>query len=163
MKTYTFATNNKPTKKNFTFKFFPKNTIQTKSPDYSKILDNIIADNIIKSNDYIAKTIAPNSGNIIINNPIIIKKRNDAFEEAAKFLANYGAMKNRPFIFGKIYRLIDGTPIVFYEDEIQIDYDIYSYSDFANFNFINGLKPEKKKIIIDIFTNGININFKINK
>ena len=51
---------------------------------------------------------------------------------------------------GKIYRLDNGLPIIFYNDEIQIGTDIYSYSDFSDYNFISSLSPEIKKTIINI-------------
>ena len=78
--------------------------------------------------------------------------------------ANYKKYKNSysiPYIYGKMYTLSDGTPIVFYEDEIQIGFDSYKYADFSDFNFLKSLSTNTKKTIINIYTNGaanININ-----
>lgn len=85
------------------------------------------------------------------------------FAEAASFLANYSKKKAFPFIFGKVYKLAGNIPVIFYDDEIQIDRDIYSYDDFENLAFLNTLSAPKKKIIIDIYTNSHNINIEINK
>ena len=60
-----------------------------------------------------------------------------------------------------MYTLSDGTPIVFYDDEIQIGFDTYKYSDFSDLSFLNGITDNTKKIIINIYTTGaanININ-----
>ena len=138
------------------------------STNYSKILDDIILTNIIKKNDYLFKK---NSGAdifdslignkpIIINNSSILKADND-FIKAANFLANYKKKTIIPFTYGKTYTLSDGTPIIFYDDEIQIGFDTFKYSDFSDFSFINGLTNATKKIIINIYTTGaanININ-----
>ena len=53
-----------------------------------------------------------------------------------------------------MYTLTDGTPIVFYDDEIQIGFDSYKYSDFSDFSFLSGLSANTKKTIINIYTNG---------
>lgn len=151
-------------KSNFTFP----------TTDYSAILDNIITSNIKKCNpylshidddyedpDFITNMMAASKKNhtIILNSDLL--KENDKFIKAAKFLANYNKKKatNLPFILGKTYKLIDGTPIAFFDDEIQIGMDLYSYSDFDNIKFINGLSSSTKKIIINIFGGG---NIKIN-
>lgn len=167
MKTYTFEIN-KNNKKNTFPKFFT-----TKSTNYSKILDNIIATNIINTNQYLKDTtttaalkeigITPTDVNYnwyYFNNTT----NYDKFIEAAKFLASYKFKSNMPYILNKKYYTIDGTPIIFYNDEIQIGTDIYEYSDFGNIDFINGLTPKKKKIIINIATpKNTNININITK
>ena len=85
-------------------------------------------------------------------------------EGGSKFITNYKLYTKKyklPFILGKMYTLTDGTPIVFYDDEIQIGFDTYRYTDFADFSFLSGLKASTKKTIINIYTNGaahININ-----
>lgn len=161
-----------------TYKFYTKNNsnstntssifLNTKSKDYSEILDDIITADIIKKNSYLFE----DTGDTIIKalndkptyniSPIILTSSNLKFDndyiKATKFLANYKKYNkkyNLPFILGKMYTLSDGTPIVFYDDEIQIDMDIYKYSDFTDFSFINGLTSKKKKTIINIYTNGI--------
>lgn len=146
------------------------NSFLTDNTNYSKILDDIIATNIKKSNPYL---------NTIENNDDFYSKilkasncsanccsclKNDEFIKAANFLANYKknkTIKKLPFIFGKTYKLIDGTPIIFYDDEIQIGFDLYSYSNFGDTLFLKSLTPTTKKLIINIFTTGtsnININ-----
>ena len=157
MKTYTFTTKN-----NNSNTFFRNNT----STDYSKILDNIITADLIKKNhylfDYEDKTYPDTIGDNIILGAAL--KDDDIFIKAAKFLSNY--KKNyfampKKFIYGKIYKLTDGTPIIFYDNEIQIGSDLYTYDKFANMDFLHGLTSNTKNIIINIFTKGIN-NIKIN-
>ena len=74
------------------------------------------------------------------------------FAKACDILANYGKKKSimKGIKLGKIYRLENGLPIIFYNDEIQIGTDIYSYSDFNDYNFTSSLSPEIKKTIISI-------------
>lgn len=142
--------------------------------NYSTILDNIIAANIKANNKYlfdykdkrddlISALIADSKKNSLHFSSGIILNENEKFLKAANFIANYGktTYKKLPFIIGKIYKLIDGTPICFYDDEIQIGYDIYSYNDFSNITFLNTLSAPKKDIIINIFNAG-NKNIKIN-
>ena len=153
--TYTFGKKNN--------KFINNSFYGNYKPDYSKTLDDIIADSIIKKNSYLF-----NSTNTIglknIADDIIYANSDDAFTKATKFLANYKKYNNTyklPFIYGKMYTLSDGTPIVFYDDEIQIGFDVYKYNNFNDTIFLKSLTPKKTKIIIDIYTTGttnININ-----
>ena len=139
------------------------------STNYSKIIDDIILADIVKKNSYLfkSKNIKENDANTFLNDIGMNTKSyiiDDDFTKAVKFLANYKKYNktyNLPYTLGKMYTLSDGTPIVFYDDEIQIGFDTYSYSDFTSFNFLNGLNKNTKKIIINIYTNGaknININ-----
>jgi hypothetical protein len=86
------------------------------------------------------------------------------FLKAAKFLTNYKKLKKTytiPFKLNTTYTLSDGTPIIFYDDEIQIGFDVYKYSSFNDFSLLNSLTKKTKDIIINIYTNGttnININ-----
>lgn len=143
--------------------------------DYSTILDNIIASNIKKTNAYLNNLSSYESITKSLNEMDADKKstnilcgcllKSDAFTKASNFLANYGKKKNAklPFIFGKIYKLTDGTPIIFYDDEIQIGFDLYSYSSFGDTLFLKSLTPATKKTIINIYTAGsTNINISIN-
>ena len=141
--------------------------------DYSTILNNLIATNIKETNPYL-------NGSYKENNEIAAiiadsKKKhglnlfggclgeNDKFLKAANFIANYGktTYTTLPFKYNKIYKLIDGTPICFYDDEIQIGMDLYSYSDFSNTTFLKTLSAPTKKIIINILNAG-NKNITIN-
>ena len=152
----------------YTFKI-NNNTTSTTFPttNYSKIIDNIISTNIIKANPYLKK-------DDLIDNLIEDSKKycsttitsghlDTDFIKAANFLANYKKSNTikLPFICGKIYKLIDGTPIAFYDDEIQIGYDIYKYTDFTDIKFLNAIGNTTKNIIINIFNAG-NKNIKIN-
>lgn len=145
--------------------------LNNKPTDYSEILDNIIAADIIKKNNYLfddnydpiidalnkktySSTISLTDSNL---------KFDDIYIKAVKFLSNYKKYKkiNLPFIIGKMYKLSDGTPIIFYDDEIQIGFDTYKYTNFNDYSFLNNLKDSTKKTIINIYTFGtgnININ-----
>lgn len=140
---------------------FNNNTANTTNNGniYSKMLDDIILDTIMKNNSYLrTNTKKEKEADLIdamfadIDHTYIDKplKGDDLFTKACKILANYNKKKAKDITLGKIYRLADGTAIIFYDDEIQIGTDIYSYADFDNFDFISSLTPEKKKIIIDI-------------
>ena len=89
-----------------------------------------------------------------LNHTYIYKllKGDTLFAKACDILANYGKKKNtmKGIKLGKIYRLENGLPIIFYNDEIQIGTDIYSYSDFSDYDFISSLSPEIKKTNISI-------------
>ena len=165
-KTFTFKTNNN---NGFTF---PSNNCDT---DYSKILDNIIAADVINKNKYLFDTEIPTLSDadlftsLIDEKPIILNgsnlKNDNEFIKAANFLANYKTYKktyNIPYILGKMYKLVDGTPIIFYDDEIQIGFDVFKYSDFSSDDFINSITPKMKKTIIDIYTNSRNLTININ-
>lgn len=130
-----------------------------KSADYSKILDNIIADHIIATNPYLT----PTKDEIEIDNIINASKKHyiiidgsnlksDKFAKAANFLANYKKNKNTiksKFIFGKTYKL-NGYNITFYDDEIQIGSNLFSYSDFSDALFLKKLPSPIQKTIINI-------------
>lgn len=167
-KTFTFKSNNN----NNNSTIFLNNGYTT---DYSKTLDNIIAADIIKKNSYLFDTPTSTisdadlfSSLIDDNKPIILTgsklKADDKFIKAANFLANYKTYKktyNIPYILGKMYKLSDGTSIIFYDDEIQIGFDTYKYTNFGNLSFLNGLATTTKNTIINIFTSGLG-NIKIN-
>lgn len=157
--------------KNFIFKTNNNNTNNTNNSNYSfrkynysKILDDLIINNIMDNNQYITDAIIahdlPNSGKTMyIKNNTIDNK----FIKAFKFLANFNneAPTNLPFKFGKLYKLTNGMPIIFYKDEIQIGFDLYSYNDFADIDFIKSLNTNTKKTIIEIYTNSNNIEISL--
>lgn len=152
--------------KNFTFKTDNNTFSFPESTNYSKILDDFIANNIKENNKYLTDAIIKhdlgiNTDNIVTGSSLL--KSNNKFAKAANFLANYAKFNKRsiPFKFGKVYKLANGTPIIFYDDEIQIGFDLYSYADFANFNFINLLSEDTKKTIIEIYANGCKIEIKL--
>ena len=161
MNTYTFTTGNNSNnniKKFFTFSFLKKN----KPTDYSEVLDDLILTNLMETNSYL-KDYKTKQEDAKIFEASTASLKGKEFAEAASFLANYSKKKAFPFIFGKVYKLTGNIPVIFYDDEIQIDRDIYSYDDFENLAFLNTLSAPKKKIIIDIYTNSHNINIEINK
>lgn len=152
MTTYTFGKKNN---KSF-------NSFHTSSkPNYSKILDDIIITDVINKNSYLfgKKNDTSNINSILLG----ASTSDSKLDAAIDFLANYKKPKNYylPFKLNTMYTLSDGTPIIFYDDEIQIGFDTFKYTDFSNLSFINALTPKKKKIIIDIYTFG-NANIDIN-
>ena len=150
MKTYTFTTSNINNSKNFIDEIIGK----SKSTNYSKILDDIIYDNVVKKNSYLFTG---------MNKSRYIGDVTYDFLKAAEFLANYKEPKNKlHFIIGRTYYLPDNTPIIFYDDEIQIGFDVFKYSDFGSIDFINAIPPSAKKTIIDIYTNAKDLTININ-
>lgn len=123
---------------------------------YSQILDDIILSTVKKNNSYLFNTKKKDDDLIDAMfkelDHTYIYKRDSLFAEACKILANYGKKKSimKDIKLGKIYRLENGLPVIFYNDEIQIGTDIYSYSDFNDYDFISSLSPEIKKTIINI-------------
>lgn len=152
MKTYTFTANN------------TNSNIFNNGTDYSKILDNLILSSMIKNNEYLFKDTKKESEDKLIDAlfddlgstyTFTSKSLKDGnkFIKACNFLANYGKNKSAftiPYKLNKLYRLADGTPIIFYDDEIQIGTNTYKYYMFSDNDFISALKPETKKIIINI-------------
>ena len=141
----------------YDIKFTDNNIKNTNNGNiYSQILDDIILSTVKKNNSYLFNTKKKDDGLIdaMFNelDHTYIYKRDSLFAEACKILANYGKKKSimKDIKLGKIYRLENGLPIIFYNDEIQIGTDIYSYSDFNDYNFISSLSPEIKKTIINI-------------
>jgi hypothetical protein len=160
-KTFTFGTKKFNTSSTI---FSPSSTRTIHiEPDYSAILDDIICSDIKKKNSYLFDTIYTTSTPKYYS---YLKDDESDLIKAMKFLANYKKIYKTksyklPYILGKMYTLSDGTPIVFYDDEIQIGFDTYNYSDFSNFSFLKGISDNTKKTIINIYTNGaanININ-----
>lgn len=156
MKHYTIKFNNKNNNNSFNFRNLASNP--------SKDLDNLILSNLIKMNPYLADTTKKNDSGLLDamfaeagldsgSDRIIIKNRftsnlleddfDSKFAKAARFLANYTPTK-------KIY-LTDGTPITFFEDEIQIGYTLIPLYKLTSPEYYTLLAPETKKTIINIF------------
>lgn len=141
MKKYTFNI------KNNTGNNFRTNT------NWSKVLDNYILADVIAKNPYLKTNeerfidsafaaIKPfDDDHIIIKNGTKTTFDNE-FINAVKFLKSYTPKD-------KYYELSDGTPIVFFEDEIQIGFDLIPRDEFTD--FISTFTPAKKKTIIDIY------------
>lgn len=141
----------------YDIKFTDNNIKNTNNGNiYSQILDDIILSTVKKNNSYLFNTKKKDDDLIDAMfkelDHTYIYKRDSLFAEACKILANYGKKKSimKGIKLGKIYRLENGLPIIFYNDEIQIGTDIYSYSDFSDYDFISSLSPEIKKTIINI-------------
>lgn len=153
MKHYTIKINNS-NKNGFNFR-------SNNNP--SKSLDDLILSNMIKMNPYLANIKKNNddalldamfneagfdtSDRIIIsnrpNNSLLKGNFDSKFAEAARFLAGYTPTK-------KIY-FTDGTPIAFFEDEIQIGTTLIPLYKLTSPKYYNLFTPETKKIIINIF------------
>lgn len=144
----------------YDIKFTDNNIKNTNNGNiYSQILDDIILSTVKKNNSYLFNTKKKDDDLIDamfneLDHTYIYKplKGDTLFAKACDILANYGKKKNtmKGIKLGKIYRLENGLPIIFYNDEIQIGTDIYSYSDFSDYNFISSLSQEIKKTIINI-------------
>lgn len=147
MKTYTIKLNKKNNSGNF-----------RNSTNASKALDDLIFAGLTKMNPYLKKNKSDNlldamfteagfgtDDHIIISNhSSILKDDFDTdFAKAAKFLANYTPNKK--------YILTDGTPIVFFEDEIQIGYDLIPLYKLSSPKYYTLFTPETKKTIINLF------------
>lgn len=165
MKKTTFNINNKS-----------NNTFRTNN---TKSLDDLILAGVIKNNKYLFDTTPRiKTSTIRINNiaggyiddlyrAAVSDKHNtigfggiydsilkdNKFINAAKFLANYKSNKTHKYALNTLYYTNDGTPVTFYDDEIQIGYDIYKYDRFGDIDFLNELTPSVKKIIINININ----------
>ena len=131
-KTYIFTN----TKKNNT----PSNNIKT-TTNWSKILDNLIASSIKKNNPWLFNYKSSDAADIFSASVNKKNDNSDFFAKAAKF------------IIGKTY-YFGNTPIIFYDDEIQIDCETFSYDSFDDFDFLNSLTEKNKKTIIDIYIKG---------
>jgi hypothetical protein len=155
-----------------TYNFYKSNntntgSFHTNSTNYSKIIDDIILGDVIKKNKYLFDydddyTFTSSNSPIILSGSNL--KVDDDFIKATNFLANYKKYKKIykiPYELGKMYTLSDGTPIIFYDDELQIGFDTFKYSNFSNFSFLNGLTTKTKKTIINIYTFGAS-NIEIN-
>ena len=150
MTKYTFSLKNN----NNTSTFF---TPKTKSTDYSKILDDLILDDLIKKNPWL------NTSYSSANEPTTIKIKfkddNDLYSNVCKFFADKDYLK-KTFIKDKIYYLADGTPFYLTDDYITIGFNTYYFYEFGNPIFINGLTDSFKKTIATIYIDGLKIIIK---
>jgi hypothetical protein len=69
---------------------------------------------------------------------------NDEFTKAAKFLSTYTPTK-------KSYIINKTLPITFFEDEIQIGYDLIPLHKLASPEYYTTFTPDIKKAIINIY------------
>lgn len=155
MKHYTIKFNNNNNSNNFSFRnLFRRNS--------SKTLDDIILSNVVKMNPYLKKTyksdplldaMFEDAGLYTTDNIVVIPDgtryllKDDIdldFITAANFLSSYTPKK-------KTYTLFDKTPIVFFEDEIQIGYDLIPLDYLRTPKYYSTFTPAMKKTIINIF------------
>lgn len=124
----------------------------------SKNLDDLILGNLIKMNPYLGNkkkddtltamlNEAKNNDRIFIpiKRSYSLKDKFDSTEfiKAAKFLANYKPDNS--------YIKLDDTIIKFFEDEIQIGYDLIPLYDLTRPAFLSSLDEKTKSIIINIY------------
>lgn len=154
MKKYTFKLNNTPSF---------NTTFRTKSTDYSKILDDLILDDIIENNDWL-KTKREEK---FIDNIITESHKytttfifDDDFEKAAEFLENYNYSTFKPYKKNKTYELSDGTIIKITDDYIHINDEMIFFNLLNDKTFIKTLTPKMKKTICTIYTDGLKITIK---
>lgn len=133
--------------------------------DYSALLDDIIADNIIATNPYLKKAkddalIDAMTDEINSKYTFGGLKEDELFIFAANYLATLGKIK-LPYTLGHTY-FFNNIPIIFHLDSIEINGEEYFYDDFSDLSTL--ILPKKtKKTIIDIYTKGntkINIHIK---
>lgn len=141
--------------KNYIFDFDKSNNTSTsifnfraEKPDYSKMLDDLIIADVMDKNYYLNTTNTTSKTTTIDDVATFIDAKN--------FLANYGK-NNTPYVYGTTYYIGD-TPVIFFEDSIQIGFDLYFYNDFSKKSFFNLLPKKIKKTIIDIYVNGLKIS-----
>lgn len=159
MKTYTFNLNNNNKTNGIYTKFtnpFPKST------DYSKIIDDLILDDLIEKNSWLGYK----KEEKFINNLIADSKKytspiiDSDFAKAAKFLSNYNTAKYFPFEKDKTYELSDGTIITITDDYIHINEKMYFFNLFDDYSFLAALTPKEKKTICTIYTDSLKITIK---
>lgn len=157
MKKYTFKLNNNNTPSFNT-------TFRTKSTDYSKILDDLILDDIIDKNPWLGKK---SHEELFIDN--LIEESNkytttfildNDFYKAAKFLENYNSSTFKPYKKNKTYELSDGSIITITDDYIHINDEMIFFNLLSDKTFIKTLTPKMKKTICTIYTDGLKITIK---
>lgn len=135
----------------------------TSSINYSKILDDLIYADIMEKNYYLDEnpTTIKTTGDKYLDKMIGIGNTGlkDNFTSAITYIKSFKT-KKPAFEYGKIYKLHDGTPIIFFEDSIQIGFKLYYYNDFDNYDFLSTITPELKKTIITIYIDGLKITIK---
>jgi hypothetical protein len=154
--------------KRYTIKLNKDNSIfRTNTTNASKALDDLILGNMINMNPYLGKTkkiyttidrsddtLDAMINELNDNKYILISNRDyrgylkgdfdTEFAKAAKFLANYKPKKNS-------YKLYDDTFIKFFEDEIQIGYDLIPIYDLISPSRFSKIDDKTKNIIINFY------------
>lgn len=154
MKTYNY------TKINST----PNNSINfssNTSTNYSKILDDLIYADIADKNKYLfTGGTTKNTSDIYLDKIIdSCNTKTYTLNGAIKFITNGKTYKNNfPYKIGETYYTEDGTPIIFFEDSIQIGFDLYYFYELNAPIFIKNITPKTKKHILDIYADGLKIS-----
>lgn len=133
-----------------------KSTNNNNKKSAATTMNNMFKEKIFAFAPYLKKE---NKTKKTINIDITIPKKKtfngisiDDFASACAFLATYNPHKYT-FDTGKDeydFELPDGTPVRFFDDEIQIGYDLIPLTHFTNTKYFDMFTPENKKIIIDI-------------
>ena len=156
MKKYTFTLNNN-NNNNTSYNPFYKST------DYSKILDDLILDDIIDKNSWLNfdKPSDELTTAFITSKNTYTTSYDSDFEKAKDFLSNYGkkTIFNYPFKKNKKYELSDGTIITITDDYIHINEKMYFFNLMDDAFFYN-LTPKEKKTICTIYTDSLKITIK---
>jgi hypothetical protein len=150
--------------KNYDINISKKNIISSnntcpfsaKHTDYSKTLDDLILADIMDKNTYLYDT-HTSSNDIYLDKIIDYNTKKDNFITAINFINGY-KKKNFPYIIGETYTLSDGTPIIFFEDSIQIGFDLYYFDDIKSPIFLKNITPSLKKKIATIYTDSLKIS-----
>ena len=158
--TYTFKLNNNNTNTKFSNNYF-----RTKSTDYSKILDDLILDDIIAKNSWLGID-KKKTDDAFIDNLIKESKKYECptftdtdFNKAALFLFNLNK-NNCPFKKYKTYELSDGTMFEITDDYIHINEKMYFFNDFGDTIFLSNLPKKEKKTLCTIYTDSLKITIK---
>lgn len=149
--------------KKYTFTINKKNYDTTNNVDYSKIIDNIISNNIIKANPYFINGETDDNYNYIVINEQKPKNKKiniDIKINRNKYNTEYDGIKKcieyfyslNPFKKDYDFKLPDGTPVKMFDDEIQIGYDLIPLNNFTK-SVYDELSEMCKKKIIDITIN----------
>lgn len=163
MTKYTFSLNGNNNNSFFT----PK----SKSTDYSKMLDDLILDDLKKKNTWLNYgSIDPGYTETIkikikdnTKDDLMAKfVKESSYDDAIKFFCNNCTLKGKkcPFIKDKIYYLADGTPFYITDDYITIGFDTYYFYEFGIPTFIGSFSDDFKKTIATIYTDGLKITIK---
>ena len=154
MKTFNYTKTSFTPANNISYNFRSNNT------DYSKMLDDLIYADIADKNAYLFATTPKTKSDIYLDKIIDSNKyKTTDLTSAIKLITTNGKLnKNLPYTIGETYYTDDGTPIIFYEDSIQIGFDLYYFYELNKPIFIKNITPKAKKKILDIYINGLKIS-----
>lgn len=133
-----------------------------KSTDYSKIIDDLIFDDLMDKNPWLNKYTKNNIEAIKISEkkPIYASIDKD-FIEAFNFLKNYEKNDiSKYFIKDKYYELADGTLFCISDNYIYMNGKFHWFDDAKKSNFYTLFTPEEKKTLCTIYTDSLKITIK---